>query len=408
MSARLRVLVCPQEFKGSLTAAQAAAALAAGVRRALPSAEVRALPMADGGPGTAEIVAGAAGGRLVDCAARGPLGARVEGARYALIDEARVPASTGTRAATGAGAATPGGGAAGVAVVEAAATAGLVLVPAERRDPARASTEGVGEQIAHALAAGARRVIVGVGGTGTNDGGSGAARALGLRLLDRNGDALPPGAVHLARLARVDASGVIAALRAAEVRVAVDVTNPLLGPQGATAIYGPQKGGADWLAPALEEALARWAERLGADLGVDLAETAGTGAGGGLPVGLVAVARAGGARASIESGAALVADAVGLRAAVAAADLVVTGEGRLDAQTAFGKAVAHVAGIAAELGRPCLAVAGSIDGVPPSIVDAEPLIAGRVAPEDAMRRAVPLAEAAAARLVARHAGVAAP
>jgi glycerate kinase len=381
-----RVLVCPQEFKGSLTAVEAARALAVGVRRALPAASVRELPMADGGPGTAAIIAAVTGGALVPCPARGPLGGALPGAAYALLPAPEAAADAGV-----------------TAVVEAAATAGLVLVPAPRRRPAIASSEGVGDHVRDALRHGARRVVVGVGGTGTNDGGSGAARALGLRLLDANGDDLPPGGLQLIRLARIDASGVEPALRGVALRVAVDVTNPLLGPDGAIAVYGPQKGVRDWAAPALEQALARWADVLQSELGFDVRELAGAGAGGGLPVGLLAAARAGGAEASIESGAALVAEAVGLRAAIAAADLVVTGEGRLDAQTGFGKTVAHVAALAREVGRPCVAVAGAVDGLPAGVDDAESLTGAETGVDEAeaMRRAAELAAAAAGRLIER-------
>ena len=373
-----RILVCPQEFKGSLTASEAARTIAEGARNALAStgvtAEVVEAPMADGGPGTASIVAAAAGGALVSGRFTGPLGVPVE-ASLALIE--------------GSGGLT--------AVVESAATAGLVLLPPDRREPMRASTSGVGEQIVAALDRGARRVIVGVGGTGTNDGGAGAAQALGLRLLDERGELLPPGPLHLDRLARIDARALDARLAGAEVRVAVDVTNRLLGPEGATAVYGPQKGVTPELAPRLEAALGQWAMVCTRDLGVDIAALEGGGAGGGLAAGLVAAT---GGR--IESGAALVADAIGLRAQIEAADLVITGEGRLDAQTAYGKVVAHVAVLCRDLGRPCLAVAGSIEGVPPELVDAEPS-AMRGAPlEESLRRASELTVAAAERLIRRY------
>ncbi|MDA1003983.1 MAG: glycerate kinase, partial [Chloroflexi bacterium] len=334
-------------------------------------------------PGTAAIVAAAGGGRLVDCPAPGPLGDALASARYACLEGERDRP---------------------LAVVEAAVTAGLVLVAPERRMPALGSSTGVGRQVAHALAHGARDVVIGVGGTGTNDGGAGAAQALGLRLLDAAGADLPPGGIHLIRLARVDARDVDPALAGARLRIAVDVTNPLLGPSGATAVYGPQKGVDAWLAPALEQALARWAERLRADLGVTVADEPGAGAGGGLGVGLIAAARAAGGTAGFESGATLVAEAIGLRAAVAASDLVITGEGRLDAQTAFGKAVAYVAALARERGKPCVAVAGAVDGVPPGIDGAESLTGAGVDVTEAMRGAAALAEAATARLVGRHAG----
>ena len=376
-----RVLVCPQEFKGSLTAAEAAAAIADGARRALPDAEIVTLPMADGGPGTVAIVAAAAGGRLVRQPIRGPLGATIEAA-YTRVERLEQPP---------------------LAVIEAAAAAGLALVAEGARDPARASTFGVGEQIRHALEHGITRIVIGVGGTGTNDGGAGAAQALGLRLLDLAGEELPYGGIHLARLARVEPpadQGFAALLARADVSIAVDVTNLLLGETGATAVYGAQKGVQDWQAPALEYALSRWARTLERDLGLDAAERPGAGAGGGLPAGLLATFP----RARMESGAALVADAIGLRAAIDAADLVITGEGALDAQTAYGKAVAHVAAVAAEQQTPCLAVAGSIDGRPAGIGDAEPLVAFGVEWADAMARAAALAADAAARLVTRWAG----
>ena len=370
----MRVLVCPQEFKGSLTAQQATRALAAGVRHALPDAEVVEAAMADGGPGTVDIVCEAAGGELVRGRFHGPLGEPVEAA-YGLLPD-------------------------GLAVIEAATTAGLVLVPEQRRDPARASTHGVGEQIVDALRRGARRVIVGVGGTGTNDGGAGAAQAVGCRLLGHSGVLLSPGVLELARLARIDARGVERALRPAgggvEVRVAVDVTNRLLGLEGATAVYGPQKGVRPALAPQLEAALARWAELCERDLGVAIMELDGGGAGGGLAAGLAAACGA-----TIESGAALVGEAIGLPRQIAGADLIVTGEGSLDAQTAYGKTVAHVVSLARDAGRPCLAVAGWMDRTPDGIVDAEPSAAGLELAE-AMARAAELAEQAAGRLIRRY------
>ena len=375
-----RVLVCPQEFKGSLTAAEAAAAIAEGVHRALPDARVVVLPMADGGPGTAAIVAAATGGRLVRGRVRGPLGEHVDAA-HAWIERPDAPP---------------------LAIIEAATAAGLALVPARLRDPARATTYGVGEQIRAAMDAGAARIVVGVGGTATNDGGGGAAQALGVRLLDLAGDALEPGGIHLSRLARVESTAgprLAALLSRVEVRIAVDVRNTLLGAAGATAVYGAQKGVADWQAPALEHALARWARTLARDLHLEVADREGAGAGGGLPVGLLAAFP--GAR--IESGAALVAEAIGLREAIAAADLVVTGEGALDAQTAYGKAVAHVAALAAEAGTPCLAVAGAVEGRPRGIADVEALATMPAERASAMSHAAALAADAAWRLVARWA-----
>ncbi len=369
-----RVLVCPQEFKGSLTAAEAASALARGVRLALPDAEVIDLPMADGGPGTVTIVGGATGAELRSVEVPGPLGAAVA-ATYAFE-----PASL-------------------VATIEASAAAGLLLVAPEDRQPLRAHTRGVGELIAAALADGAREVILGVGGTGTNDGGAGAAQALGLRLLDANGDELPPGPLHLIRLDRIESGDAPSGLADAPVRIAVDVTNPLLGDEGATAVYGPQKGVTDWQAPALEASLAHFAAIVARDLGIDVRKFDGAGAGGGLPAGVLAAARAAGGGCDIESGAALVAERVGLQAAIEAADLVLTGEGSLDAQSAYGKSTAYVASLAAAAGKRCLIVAGVVEGVPANIDAALALTDLSHDLDDSHARAAELATEAAERLV---------
>ncbi len=331
-----RILVCPQEFKGSLTAFEATRAIATGARRAAPRATVTELPMADGGPGTAEIVAHATGGEMITCSTRGPLGDTVE-ARYAYLEHRDAPP---------------------LAVVESATAAGLILVPAEERDATLASSFGVGTLLADAIRRGARELIIGVGGTGTNDGGAGLAQALGLRLLDPAGTELPPGGIHLARLARIERPE--SPPRDLRVRIAVDVQNLLLGAEGATAVYGPQKGLLDWQAPAMETALTRWAERSRRDLNADVTSVSGVGAGGGMPAGILAWHP----DATIESGAALVGQVIGLAEQIAAADLVITGEGAFDGQTAYGKAVAHVIEAARASGVPCAVVAGSVQGVP--------------------------------------------
>ena len=376
----MRILVVPQEFKGSLTAAEAAEAIARGLRRAAGDTrtpiEVDLLPFADGGPGTASTVAQALGGRFVHVQVEGPLGAPVE-ATYALIEGASDA---------------PGNGP--LAVIDCAAACGLVLIPEAQRDPLAASSAGVGALILDAVSRGAHRIVLGIGGTATNDGGAGAAQALGVRLLDAAGEPLPHGAVHLARLARVERTGWPPPI---DLRIAVDVRNPLLGIEGATAVYGAQKGVRDWQAPALEAALTRWADRLRADLGLDVASMPGAGAGGGLACGLLAAIPT----ARIEPGAALVAGVVGLRGRIEAADLVITGEGTLDAQTAYGKAVAHVAAVAQEAGRPCLAVAGQIEARPASIADAEAATPDRAAREATRHDPAPTVEAAAERLLRR-------
>lgn len=366
-----RVLVCPQEFKGTLSAPRAAEVIAAAVRAALPDLEVIERPTADGGPGTAEIVGQARHATERTASVVDAYGAPIE-ATYALLDDGVT------------------------AVIDSAAAVSLAATEAPRRDPLRSTSRGVGMLVQAAVAAGATRIILGVGGTASSDGGAGLARSLGLRLLDANGHELPDAAAHLVRIARVE-DHVSEALRAVQVRVAVDVRNPLTGPEGAAAVYGAQKGLRDWQAPALEAAVAAWANRVRADLGREIEMIQGAGAGGGIPAGVLAALP----HATIESGAALVAEAIGLSEQIASADLVITGEGSLDGQTAFGKAVGHIATLATEAGIRCVAVAGVVEATPAGIQDAEPL--ARTRDDVAAALAAPerfLAEATA-RLIGR-------
>jgi glycerate kinase len=285
-------------------------------------------------------------------------------------------------------------------VIESAAACGLTLVLSEDRQPSIASTYGVGQLVADAVERGARRIVVGVGGTGTNDGGAGAAQALGLRLLDREGGQIAPGVLGLTRLARIAGDGA-RDLDGVALRVAVDVTNPLLGEEGATAIYGPQKGAQDWQLAAFDAALSGWAMVVERDLGILLSEMAGAGAGGGLPVGLLAAVRAGGGSGAIESGAELVGDLTDLGGAIAEADVVITGEGSIDAQTGYGKTVAYVAARAAEHGRPCLAIGGLVSGQPAGVIDTEASAPAGVSIEAAMALGAEPVRAATERLVTR-------
>ncbi len=337
MMASMQILVVPQEFKGSLSAREAAEAIARGLRRALPDAELDLLPLADGGPGTVEALVEATGGRLHEADAHDPLGRPVP-ARWGALGER-------------------GAGDGGAAVIEMAAASGLVLLGPGERDPRRASTFGTGELLRAALDAGYRRVIVGVGGSATNDGGAGLAQALGARLLDAEGIELPAGGGALSRLGRIDVAGLDPRLRESEVTVAADVTNPLCGPEGASLVYGPQKGASEAVARELDAALAHYADIVLRDLGVDVANVPGAGAAGGLVAGLIAFCGA-----EVRPGFGVVAEAVGLDDRVRRADLVVTGEGRLDRQTAFGKTTAGVARTAREAGKPVVALVGSIEG----------------------------------------------
>ena len=356
----MRIVIAPQEFKGSLTAVQAAKAIADGLRRALPDAELLLVPMADGGPGTVEAVVTAKGGCWHRTVVRGPLGAPVDAA-WGVVDES-------------------------TAVIEMAAASGLVLVPESERDPRVASTYGTGEVIAAALAAGCRRIIVGMGGSATNDGGAGVAQALGARLLDDAGDDLPPGGAALARLARIDVVGLDPRLRQARLFAATDVFNPLCGPQGASAVYGPQKGATPEMVRELDAALARHAAVIERDLGVRVLDVAGAGAAGGLGAGLVAFLGA-----EILPGAQLVAEAVGLEQQMTGADLVIGGEGRLDVQTGFGKAPWEVARLAHAAGVPVISIAGSLrEDCGPELLDAFDAVATilppGVPPQEAMAR----------------------
>jgi glycerate kinase len=369
----VRVLIAPQEFKGSLSAAEAARAMAEGLRRALPGVEFDLAPMADGGPGTVEALVAAGGGQRLTASVTDPLGRPVEAA-WGLLEEGST------------------------AVIEMAAASGLVLLRSQERDARRTSTYGTGQLIAAALEAGCRRLVIGLGGSATNDGGAGMAQALGARLSDEEGRDLPPGGAALARLARIDVSGLDGRLRNCQVLGATDVTNPLCGPHGASAIYGPQKGASPADVEELDAALAHYAAVIERDLGKRVAEVPGAGAAGGIGAGLIAFLDA-----DLRAGAQLVAEVVGLEKRIAAADLVLTGEGRLDAQTAYGKTVATVARLARGQGRPVVALAGRVDDAREAcsalgLEAALSMVPGPVPEAEVMARASELLAAAAESL----------
>ncbi len=326
----MKVLVAPNAFKGTLTAPQAAAAIARGVRDVFPDAEVVEVPVADGGDGTVEALVTARRGEYRTATVEGPLGGPVE-ARYGLIDSGRT------------------------AVVELATSSGLALIDPSRRDPRRASTYGFGQLLEAARAQGVGEIIAGIGGSATNDGGAGMAQAVGYRLLAAAGNDLPQGGAALARLDRIDATGFDrAAWASVRVRVASDVTNPLTGPEGASAVYGPQKGADQEAVNELDAALARFAQMIERDLGKQVAHLPGAGAAGGTGAALVAFLDA-----SLEPGAPLVVGATGFDVRLPGSDLVFTGEGRADEQTAYGKAPGEVAKRAAAAGIPVVLLAGS-------------------------------------------------
>ncbi|WP_298552593.1 glycerate kinase [Streptomyces luteogriseus] len=327
-----RVVVAPSGFKESLSAEAAADAIAAGVRRVLPRAEIDLVPLVDGGEGTALALAAATGGRIVTVPATGPVGETVA-THFALL----------------------GGG--DTAVVEMAAVAGLSLVPRDLRDPGATTTYGVGELIRAALGTGVRRILVGCGDSGTSDGGAGALQALGARLLDENGRELARGGRELTRLHRVDPRGLDPRLADVELLVACNPFNVLCGERGVARVFGPQKGATPAQVEELSQALENWAFVLTRDAAVpdsDLRSGPGTGASGGLGAGLAAV----GARLLPRFDVLL--DHLDLDARLARADLVVTAEGALDHQTPRGKVPAEVARRAKRYGRPVLALAGTL------------------------------------------------
>lgn len=330
----MRVLIAPDSYKGTLTSVEVARALAEGWRRARPGDHVALAPLADGGEGTMVAIEAAGGWRRVGASARDPLG-RTIAAPWLIRED----------------------GAA--AMVEMAAASGLSRLTADERDAARASSAGTGDLLRAALDAGARDIVLGIGGSATTDGGAGLLEALGARVGEG--------------LASVDLTGLDPRLAVTRVRVACDVTNPLLGPLGAAAVYGPQKGATPELVTALDARNARWAEALEAATGRTERETPGAGAAGGVGFGLLCLADRF-ASLQLQPGIDLVMETAGFDQALHAADLVITGEGRIDAQTAFGKTALGVAKRALAAGVTCIAVGGSVT---PEGVDALAAVGAR-------------------------------
>lgn len=374
-----RVLIAADKFKGSLTAVQVAEHVTAGLRRARPGVEVEALPVADGGDGT--VAAAVAGGfERREVRVTGPLGTPVTAA-YALRD--------------------------GTAVVEMAEASGLQLLPAGVFAPLTATTYGTGEVLLAAIEAGARRVVLGVGGSATTDGGAGMLEALGARFLDLDGDPVAWGGGPLRELDTVDLSRLDARLGEVALVLASDVDNPLTGPKGAAAVYGPQKGASEHDVAALDAALGRFAqlmaESVGPQAGRDVeaaAEAPGAGAAGGIGFGALV-----GLGATFRPGIEVLLEVLGFAPALERADLVITGEGSLDAQTLHGKAPAGVAAAARAAGKPVVAVCGrlAIDAAAlagSGIEAAYPLTALEPDPARCMAEAGPLLERVAERLAA--------
>jgi len=369
-----RVLLAPDKFKGTLTAAAVAEHVAAGLRSVVPDVDVCVVPVADGGDGTL-AAAEAAGFEPVAVTATGP---------------------------TGMGRASAFGRRGGEAVVELAEISGLGQLPGGRLEPLTATSRGTGELIAAALDAGCRRVVVGIGGSACTDGGAGMVTALGASLVDAQGDPVRPGGAALADVVELDLSGLHPALAEAELVVASDVDNPLTGPKGAAAVYGPQKGATPEQVEQLDGALAHWADLVAKATGTDHRDTPGAGAAGGVGFGLVAVLGA-----TTRPGARLVFELTGLLDQLRDANLVVTGEGSLDPQTLHGKAPAAVAAAARDAGVPAVAVAGRVTLTPGEVADAGLTAAYALVDEagsehEAMTRPGPLLERIGARIATEH------
>lgn len=363
----VKVLIAPDKFKGSLGAVAVAESIARGWRVGMPDAGIRLAPIADGGEGFCEALGFSLGGVWVEADSEDAVGRRIVG-RYVWVE----PIAT--------------------AVIEMSESSGLWRLHHSELSPMRANTFGTGLLMRDAINRGARRIYVGLGGSATTDGGVGMAAALGARFTDASGKVLEPVPEHLSRVTSMDVSEM---LSMPELIAACDVQNPLLGPRGAARVYSPQKGAGPSEVECLESGLANLADVTARHTRVDFRDEPGAGAAGGIGFGLLAFC---GAR--MQPGFDLVASAVGLRRLVAAVDLVITGEGRLDSQTLEGKGPAGVAAIAREFRKPVLAFAGSVessDGVFECFDGVIPIVDEPVSLEDAMRRGAEFLERAAVR-----------
>lgn len=326
----MKIVIAPDSYKESLSALEVATAIERGFREIFPSAEYIKIPVADGGEGTVEAMVAATNGRIVKVAVKGPLGEQAEGFYGISGDEQS-------------------------AFIEMAAASGLEMVPPAKRDPLITTSWGTGELIRHALDAGVKHIIIGIGGSATNDGGAGMVQALGAKLLDEQDRQIAPGGAALESLARIDLRDLDKRLVGCRIEVACDVTNPLTGEAGASAVFGPQKGATPEMIARLDKALAHYAEIIARDLDIDVLNLAGGGAAGGMGAALYAFCGA-----ELRQGIEIVTDALALDKHVRGADLVITGEGRIDSQTVHGKVPVGVAKVAKRYNIPVIGIAGSL------------------------------------------------
>ncbi|EIZ9126604.1 glycerate kinase [Cronobacter sakazakii] len=330
MTTLKKIVIAPDSFKESLSAMDVAKAIEAGFREIYPQAHYVCVPMADGGEGTVEAMVAATGGQIITTPVTAPLGNNVDGF-FGLLGDGET------------------------AVVEMAAASGLHLVPTAQRDPRITTSYGTGELILAALERGVKAIIIGIGGSATNDGGAGMMQALGARFLDGEGRELAPGGAALTRLERLDLSALDPRLAQVSVTAACDVDNPLCGEKGASAVFGPQKGATPAMVTELDAALRRFGEQLEAATGKAIISAPGAGAAGGMGAALLGMLSA-----ELRPGIEIVIESLGLAQAVRDADLVITGEGRLDSQSIHGKTPVGVARVAKQFQRPVVAIAGSL------------------------------------------------
>lgn len=328
----MKIVIAPDSFKENLTSLEVASEIEKGLRRVWPDADIVKVPMGDGGEGTVQALVDGTGGTIIKTQVSGPLGEKVT-ASYGLLGDGST------------------------AVIEMAEASGLPLVPREKRNPLAASTFGTGELIADALNRGVEEIIIGLGGSATNDGGAGMAQALGVQFLDAEGGPITDhlGGGRLNEIAAINTRWVNPALGRCKISVACDVTNPLVGEKGASRVYGPQKGATPIMVENLDKNLAHYAEIIKRDLGIDIANVSGAGAAGGMGGGLIAFTGA-----TLKRGVELVVSAVRLDDHMIGADLAITGEGRVDFQTAFGKTPSGVAASAKRHGVPVIAIGGGL------------------------------------------------
>ena len=326
----MNIVIAPDSYKECLSALEVAAEIEAGFREVLPNAQYRTVPLADGGEGTVAAMVASTGGSLLALDVTGPLGEPVK-ACYGLTGDGKT------------------------AIIEMAAASGLALVAPNLRNPLKTTTFGTGELIKAAMDAGARHLVIGIGGSATNDGGAGMLQALGVKLLNHDDRQIGFGGGSLANLARIDISGMDPRLKQCSIEAACDVNNPLTGPKGASRIFGPQKGATAEMVAQLDANLGHFADIISRDLRVQVDSVPGAGAAGGMGAALLAFFGA-----KLRPGIAIVVETVGLEAMIQDADLVITGEGRIDSQSIHGKTPVGVAAVAKRYGKPVIGIAGSL------------------------------------------------